>query len=199
MFWVVMALIGGTSATGQSNPGGEILVFVAVGFVSVLWHELGHTFFQRKYGMMSRIHLYGMGGLAIPVGGRRVTRSEQMTISVMGPVFGLLLAGFSWIVLGNVAIENYWILRALSFLLYVNIFWSVLNLLPVVPLDGGRITEAFFSNRRNGTDMTHKIGMVTGGAAALGGMYYGFFMVAMLFGYFAYQNYQQLRRPTRGF
>lgn len=194
MFWVVMALIGGSWSTGSANPGLTILIFVAVGFVSVLWHELGHTFFQRKYGMMSRIHLYGMGGLAIPVGGRHPSRQEQMTISVMGPLFGLLLAGFTWILLRNVSIGNYWLAMALGFLLSVNLFWSVLNLLPVLPLDGGRIVEAFLGNRPNGTLLTNQIGMVVAGVAALAGMYFGWFIMAMMFGYFAYQSYQRTRR-----
>jgi len=83
--------------------GVGILIVIAVFFISVLVHELGHTMAFRYFGIESSVVLYWMGGLAIPGGERGAwkagrTRSlkpnEQIIVSLAGPVAGLLLAVF---------------------------------------------------------------------------------------------------------
>lgn len=88
------------------NAGLMLLVLIAVFFVSILVHELGHALAFRYFGQSSRIVLYWMGGLAIPDGqgawgtsyrpaGRSGSASHsvpQIIIALAGPVFGFLLA-----------------------------------------------------------------------------------------------------------
>ncbi len=59
----------GSRVHGDS-PGvfGFLLAWVAMTFVSILVHELGHTFAFKRFGVDSSIELYHMGGLAIPAG-----------------------------------------------------------------------------------------------------------------------------------
>ena len=70
LFWLA-ALILGTSgnwdAEGNVDPdaGMQLLMWTGVLFVSILVHELGHSFVIRYFGQLPRIVLYMLGGLAI--------------------------------------------------------------------------------------------------------------------------------------
>ena len=99
-FIMPLILGGGFLRNSPINAGLMLIVLVAVFFVSILVHELGHALAFRYFGQGSRIVLYWMGGLAIPdgYGGGWTNRSDgsraipQIIISVAGPVFGFLLA-----------------------------------------------------------------------------------------------------------
>jgi Zn-dependent protease len=89
-FWVV-TLILGLSGRGKVPPL-EAVTWVGVVFVSILVHELGHAFFQRRYGGNPWITLYGFGGLASCRDCDRSPR-RQIIILLAGPLAGFLLAG----------------------------------------------------------------------------------------------------------
>ena len=98
-FIMPLILGGGFLRNSPINAGVMLIVLVAVFFVSILVHELGHALAFRYYGQGSRIVLYWMGGLAIPenygrVGNRNdASRSiPRIIISAAGPIFGFLLA-----------------------------------------------------------------------------------------------------------
>jgi stage IV sporulation protein FB len=85
-FWVVSAFMG----LGLRDPQ-KVLMWVAVVFVSVLLHELGHASIQRFYGGHPWITLYGLGGLASCNDGPR-TPWRRILVLLMGPGAGFLLA-----------------------------------------------------------------------------------------------------------
>ena len=156
------------------NPGIALLVVAAVFFVSILVHELGHTFAFRYYGIHSRIVLYWMGGLAIPDSGNVWSRPsngslnphQQIVVSLAGPVAGLLLAGLLMAVTyamgGRIVPGWYGVLPSFQAVLpepfvfghpvwlfmevgiFANVFLNLLNLVPVYPLDGGQIARQIF-------------------------------------------------------
>ena len=77
----------------------------------------------------------------------------------------------------------------LKSLLWVNLWWSLMNLLPVFPLDGGQI----YASIERSPKKVWIVGMVTGALVAIA----AFFIlhklfIAILFGYFAFQNYKRL-------
>jgi len=132
--WLVMS---------QSGPGGEGfglgLGFGVLVLGSILVHELGHAVAGRRLGLTPQaILLHGFGGLCQY---DRAPRGLQgALVSAAGPAAGL--------VLGVVAVVAYFNLRgmlpewgtwALLNLAVVNIFWSLFNLLPMYPLDGGHV------------------------------------------------------------
>jgi len=88
-FWVV-ALLLGIGGGGPADPV-KVLIWVAVVFVSILVHELGHAFLQRYYGGRPWITLYGFGGLASCNDCDRSPRSH-IIILLAGPMAGFLLA-----------------------------------------------------------------------------------------------------------
>ena len=71
MFWLTAALLSG-QIDNLSKPGAlwQMGIWMAVVFLSVLWHELGHVIFQRKFGARPEIMLVAFGGLAVPHGGQ---------------------------------------------------------------------------------------------------------------------------------
>lgn len=116
------------------QPIPDVVVGIVVIFASILWHELGHAFAARrlKLGPID-ITLHGFGGYTRHAASDRPWKN--LVVSLAGPANGLAV--------GLLALPAY--LRVDSGLLgsvlwqfvFVNVFWSLFNLLPMVPLDGG--------------------------------------------------------------
>ena len=103
-FFIMPLILGGSALRNpEMNAGLTLLVLVAIFFVSILVHELGHALAFRYFGQPSRIVLYWMGGLAIPDSGGgpwmpksnvSLSPQQQVIISLAGPIAGFLLAAF---------------------------------------------------------------------------------------------------------
>src|SRR5262245_56270395 len=94
-FWVT-ALFLGSPILRSDGPKAAILVWIAVLFVSILIHELGHAFAFRRYKVDSTIALHGMGGttygrVLLPLG-----RRQSIVVSLAGPFAGFLLGGLMY-------------------------------------------------------------------------------------------------------
>lgn len=148
-FWL-MALWLWTLNSEQGWPG--LMVWVAVVFQGILMHELGHALVGRAFGRQPRIELIALGGLTWWEQREALSPMRSLGVSVAGPavgiVIGLIALGFMDLVRPtDPSLMRY----ALSSLIYVNLGWGVLNLLPVLPLDGGNIVaslmELFSPNR----------------------------------------------------
>jgi len=123
-FFVMAWLIG----RGIPDLPGQLL-WIGVVFVGVLLHELGHAVAARRLGFAPEITLHMMGGLT----SWRPTRFA-------GPAVGIAI-GIAALVArhGGLAAPATVTGRVLDFAVWVNLGWGVLNLLPVLPLDGGSI------------------------------------------------------------
>ena len=86
-------------------------------------------------------------------------------------------------------------------LLHINIYWGILNLMPIYPLDGGQVArELFISNTNDGLRMSLQLSIVTAIVlAVLAFTRYESPFMAFMFGYLAYLNYQQLSGPVGGY
>ena len=144
-FWLGAALLG------LAGPFASIYlpIWIVVVLVSVIVHELGHAFAAMRHGLSPTITLHAMGGVTVypPFRG---TRLDRAIISLAGPVAGLLLGGVVWLVSEFALPERLPIALSLfvGSLLYVNLIWSVVNLAPVIPFDGGHIMEEILGPRR---------------------------------------------------
>jgi Zn-dependent protease len=149
LFWLIMAIFGWGVTRRPALPGGglgDLALWVMCGFVSILLHEFGHVWMGRLFGTHGHIVLHSMGGLAI--GASDVPyRWQRILISLAGPgiqllllaaIVGLLITGIipQAAVRDNPALE-----RMLDILVMINLWWPVLNLLPVWPLDGGWVSR----------------------------------------------------------
>jgi Zn-dependent protease len=86
-------------------------------------------------------------------------------------------------------------------LLYFNIFWGLVNLLPVIPLDGGQIALQVLNVRDPWAGMVKALWLsvfVGAAVAVLAGFVFRDLFVAMLFASLAVSNYFALQQPGAG-
>lgn len=150
-FWLGAALLG----LAGSRPLMFLPLWIGVVLVSVIVHELGHAFAASRYGVSPAITLHAMGGVCVhPT--FRSTRLDRAFISLAGPAAGLLFGGLVY-GLSELALPPRLPLipsLILGDLIYVNLIWSVLNLAPVLPFDGGHVMEEALGPRRARTAAT---------------------------------------------
>ena len=224
LFWLAALFLSGLRGEPIS-----ILLWVGVVFVSILVHELGHVFAMQRFGSSGRVVLYVLGGLAIADSdfagwGRSRRRGpwEQVIISAAGPVAGFLLAGLVVLAVfasgGRVELVRsfplFWSVdlpvastkdgliwfELVFYLLQVNIFWGLINLLPVYPLDGGQIARELFQLRDpwNGVVQSLWVSVFAAGGLALLALASRRLFLAIMFGMLAFNSFQMLQQLRGG-
>ncbi len=186
-FFLIAAILGGNRI--RTWPGNRLvflLIWVAIVFVSVLVHELGHAMAYRLNGIRPSITLTAFWGLTH--GEETRSRWRSIGVSLAGPLAGMVLLGVpayllapsfhhAYEVQGTLAAWERWqVVEAVAF---ANIAWSIINLLPVLPLDGGNIANELWGIR-----VTRVLGIVAAGGGAiwffLTGLSYAAFFFAVL-------------------
>jgi len=123
-------------------------VVAALGlFVSVLIHELGHSIVGQFYGLkIRRITLWILGGMAqfesIPKG-----RGREAIMAIAGPITSYLLAGLASLLLAVTPSGWGGVRFVLAYLVYMNLVLATFNLIPALPLDGGRVLRSLLALR----------------------------------------------------
>jgi Zn-dependent protease/predicted transcriptional regulator len=119
------------------------LVSTLLFFASVLLHELSHTIVARKSGLrVPSITLFLFGGAAETTGEPRTPEAE-LRIALVGPLTSFALAALFWLAASLAAGEARPLLvTVLRYLAGINLALGVFNLLPGLPLDGGRVLRA---------------------------------------------------------
>jgi Zn-dependent protease/CBS domain-containing protein len=114
--------------------------FVVLLYVSVLVHELSHSLVAKGYGLpVRRILLYPLGGVS-EIEREAPTPLREFTVAAAGPALSLVLGLAGW---GLTKVEPYGITGALiRQLMFANLVVAAFNLLPGLPLDGGRMLRA---------------------------------------------------------
>jgi len=121
-------------------------IWVAVATAGILVHELGHALVVRLGGQVPRIDLAGLGGVTSwQPGGRAASRGWRLAVSLAGPGAGMLAAGIAVLagapccapIAGSTLGAH-----AAATWVFVTLWWSLLNLVPVLPLDGGQALES---------------------------------------------------------
>lgn len=121
-------------------------------FVCVLIHELFHSITSKRNGIkVKKIVLYPFGGGSI-IDFENVSPDLEFRISLVGPIASLLLA----VVFGiaNIYAPGGIIGTTLQELFILNIFLGVFNILPWLPLDGGRALRSYLQQTRSFLDAT---------------------------------------------
>ena len=220
LFWLIAVLLGYSSGDIV-----QILVWIAVVFISILVHELGHALAFRRYGLSSQIVLHFAGGLTVPEStywGSRWANvalgpNQNLVISLAGPVAGFLLAALvmAGVVLAGGSILTSRLLGVIPLpalaslpfggnvlsmfvtaLLWVNLFWGVINLMPVHPLDGGSVIRNILIqvDPVDGVRKSLWISVIAGALIAIVAFFFlGSIFMAILFGFLAFQSYQSLQ------
>lgn len=193
--WLILALLSGQLMHLSDRATlGRIVMFVAAGFVSILIHELGHAFASRHFGCRRvEIVLHGMGGVAISHD-RRTTRKQDILISLAGPFIQLFAGGLVfllWWIIPDIPIR-----KLFGMFVFVSLFWALINLLPVHPLDGGQVLFSSLGPGRR--TLALRISMISAIVAAVV-MFavWRDFLFPILLGFMAWQNYQMLAQPQQ--
>jgi len=170
MFWIVSAILGYDSTIRYGV--GFVLAWVACVFVSVLLHEFGHVWMGRLFGSHGYIVLFSFGGLAIG-SKQQSSRWQRILVSFAGPLIQLVLLALIWFGkdwLFHLIPPGSWRTALLiwNMLFYINLFWPLLNLLPIWPLDGGQIAREVCQGGMGvrGTAVSLGISMVVAGFLA---------------------------------
>jgi Zn-dependent protease/CBS domain-containing protein len=187
---VVFALITWSLASGvfpDQDPGHSDGTYVAMAvvaailfFVSLLGHELGHAVTARREGMeLDGITLWLFGGVA-RFKGMFPSAAAELKIALAGPAVSLVIGAvcslLAWVLALPSAIDG-----VLAWLGYVNLILLVFNLLPALPLDGGRVLRAALWRAR------HDFAWATNVAASIG-RGFGYLLIAAGISLFIFQG-----------
>lgn len=196
-FWIVIALLGGAFGADSPERLRLLLVWVAVVLVSILVHELGHALAGRRYGATPEIRLHGFGGMAIMHGGR-FNRPQNILVSAAGPAFGFAL-GLAVLAVYVVALRDRELPPELGYavvsLMYVNFFWTAINLLPILPLDGGQIFRDVMGPTRRG--VVRWVSVIFAAGAAWWAFKAGQPFLCLMVAYLGFVNFQAGRVSDR--
>ncbi|WP_113702441.1 site-2 protease family protein [Nonomuraea lactucae] len=127
---------------GSTAAYGVAFVFAVLLYISVLLHELAHSVLARAYGLpVRRITLYLLGGVS-EIEKEPPTPGKEFMVAAAGPALSLGLAGVG-LAADVYLVNGGGIPQVLVWQLWVaNLIVGVFNLLPGLPLDGGRMLRA---------------------------------------------------------
>jgi Zn-dependent protease len=151
----------------------DYVLFLVALFVSVTLHELSHSLVAMRLGLKVRdIVLLPIGGVS-EIEGMGTSRSIEGRVAIAGPLASIVLGGA---LLGLAAITHEtlwppslavtgtdWLMR----LGWLNLALAAFNLLPALPMDGGRVFRSLLSRWTNDVRAT-RIAAIVAGVFALG-------------------------------
>ncbi|MCU0796411.1 MAG: M50 family metallopeptidase [Akkermansiaceae bacterium] len=190
-FWITLALIGG----GMSATSGDLILalglFMIAGFLSILVHELGHALTGKAFGAPTAITLEAFGGYAT-FPGNAFSRPQDFLVTAAGPIAQSLL-GLAFLALDLfVALPNSAVRTFVTNVWVISFFWAVINLIPVLPLDGGRLLDAILGPKRRKITLWVSVVCAVVAAALMFWRTHSIIFPIFL-GFMAYQNWQALK------
>jgi len=146
-FWVSLVLLGGADRADSMIGIFRVVLFVLAGFISILTHELGHALTARAFGAHSAISLQAFGGYAVH-SGRNFKRWQNFLVTAAGPLVQIALALATFLLLNRLESVTREGKYFLNVLMVISFFWAALNLLPILPLDGGHMLNSVLGPAR---------------------------------------------------
>ncbi len=192
-FFILIAWIGMSYWQAQ---GTAVAVMSGIGFILALFgcvvlHELGHALTARRFGIRTRnITLLPIGGVAAM---ERMPDDpkQEMAVALAGPAVNVVIALALWLWLsisnGFVPADELGVTGGpfLQRLMAINVMLAVFNMLPALPMDGGRVFRAALAMRMDHAAATEKAAKVGQGLALimgyLGLLYNPFLLFIALF------------------
>lgn len=198
-FLIALGLTGKQSAIANS-------LFIAALFGSVLLHEFGHALVSRRYGIRTlEIVMFPIGGIA------RLEKNpgvrEEFWIAIAGPLVNFVIAGalFGYLATAGqlVPVEQAMEPDDANLMQRIaigNLILGLFNLLPALPMDGGRILRSLLARSRPEVEATRMAARIGTGMAVLMGLYaLVTFQIFLLFiAFFVYLGASQERASSIG-
>ena len=208
-FWLIGSILAYNVSfrDGRLDPFAFGTAILAI-LVSILVHELGHGLVIRYvFGASTMIFLHGLGGVSVhnrPYYYRTPQRLGRIFISFAGPLAGFLLSGVGLgvlvlLILNKTVETGSYLAFFLNVVIEIGIVWGILNLLPIYPMDGGKIFREICLqiSQRYGMEVSAGISAVIAILLALVFFRIGPLFMSLLFGVLAWQSIQMLQ--TRRF
>jgi Zn-dependent protease len=182
---------------GRESSLESLAIWVLVMFSGVLFHEFGHAFAGRAYGLKPNVELHGMGGVTWWSNQVGLSPWRSIVVSVCGPLVGIVLGGLAYAYVGSMAEAPPELTRyALSSFIWVNLGWGLFNLVPVLPLDGGNILRSvcIMVSPHRGRDAADLLSTVVGVGLIGLSLMADQPMLAVFFGYFIWVTWKERKR-----
>ena len=206
LFWLITVLFGWDFLVADGFA--YLALWVVCVFLSILLHELGHVWAGKLFGTDGYIVLHGLGGLAVGASDLS-TRWKRVVVYLAGPliqIVGIWLPLWLW---RRSLGDQWWDLTDklrlfAAMLMMINLYWPLINLVPIWPLDGGKVARELCTwlSPRQGMRWSLIVSIATGALLAVnslvainrgtpliphipaGGWYF-----ALFFGILAYESY----------
>lgn len=132
-------------------------------FICVVLHELGHAITARYYHVeVKHITLWFLGGVAAFDEMPR-QRGAEAVVAIVGPIVSLALAGVCWGLAMLVSPDSPALFFVARYLAATNAILAIFNLLPALPLDGGRVLRSLLALRmphRRATEIAARLSKI---------------------------------------
>jgi len=193
-FLVIAALLG---FSGLRDPV-FIAAWVAIVFVSILIHEFGHAFSARSLGAEVTIELNGIGGLtrwSVPVSD--FGPGKRAFVAFSGSAVGVVFGGIVWVVAAQFGPYSGLTAFVISRIVFVNVFWGLLNWLPIRPLDGGHLFEALLEKiaPNRAETIGRAVFTLTAAAALIAAIRFRLIFIALISGWLLLTEFNIGRTP----
>lgn len=203
-FFVATLLLGLDRIRYRDKPLFWLAEWFVVVAVSILVHEFGHAFAYRRYGQRASIVLWGLGGLTF--GQQVLPPRKRIVVSLAGPFAEILLLGIpAQIALTLMGTKGAFtspdLYSFISDVAWLNLAWALVNLLPLLPLDGGNVCDAVLEIRYGEPrrQTTRLVSIVTGTVFGVFALVYWGSTFGLMFGWIlAAVNLFQYLQERRG-
>lgn len=153
-------------------------------FISIVFHELGHSLVARRFGIPIRsITLFIFGGVA-DMGGEPPNAKSELWMALAGPATSIVLGAvfYASSVAASAADASPAVTAVLGYLALINVILAAFNILPAFPLDGGRVLRALLWAAKRNLRWATRISSAIG--SAFGAILIGLGIVYFLYGSF---------------
>ncbi len=193
-FWILALLIGYLSSYSIVGT----LLWVIVIFYSVLFHELGHALTALYFGQDAEITLQMSGGVT-ERRGNSLPLWKEFFIVFNGPLFGFLLFILAFQLYQRFPLIPDPLVYILGATIFVNLYWTLLNLLPIQPLDGGKLAMIVLCSLFGsaGVTLSWIIGVLVAAFVSLYFFMKGLLFAGAIFLFFAFEGAQKVFNSRR--
>lgn len=196
-FWLLALIL---AYSDRASLPQIVVTMLCIAF-SILIHEFGHALTAKRYGARNlKVVLTGYGGIAMST--QHLNSRQRVWQIIWGPGAGLCLFVLLLLVVNTVGLNRMPPLvgGAVRTLMWINLYWSLLNLIPVQPLDGGQLMREWLARKyRQGADSrSFRISTWIAGGGAIFFLLTGWFVATIIFMYLAFMNYQMMQMSRFG-
>ena len=203
-FFLLLLFVFASDMKKGFEPALLSVLFVCAIFACVVIHELAHSLVARRFGREPKsITLLPIGGVAT-IDMMPTRPSQEIAISIVGPATNIVIAIllvllFGWQIVAAAHEQHPGFLTTfIADLIVANIVLAIFNLIPALPMDGGRVLRSILALKFDylrATIWAVAVGKVISAFFVIYGFYSGDFWLALI-GFFIYSGAESEKRQA---